>query len=130
MALSISAEPVVEPVDEIDPSVNIREIAVAQKPEVRQLEVILDNGAPEALRKGLPDLLKSSRRLFDQGIDLFRCIRHGRVSCDISCCGVHENKIRLKSVQFGIAEDRIFEILVVLGFIELGLDPVVQKEKL
>ena len=130
VALGISAESVIQAVDEVQSSVDIRKVAVAKEPVERLLEVILDNGALIALGKCSPDLLEPAHGLFDKGVDLFGGIRNRRELCDISCCCVHENKVRSKFVQFGIAEDGILKILVVLGLEELGLDAVVQKEEL
>ena len=73
----------------------------------------------------LLDLLEAAQDLSH----LLGRIRDRRESCDVSCSGMHENEIRLEIVQFGIAEDRVFKILVIFGFEKLRLNAVVQKEE-
>ena len=125
MALGIRTESVIQSVDEVEPAVDIRKIAVAQEPEERLLEVVLDHGALIALSQRSPDLLKSAHRLFDKGIDLLGRIRNRREPCYVSCCRVHENKVRSKFVQLGIAEDSVLIVFIVFGLEKLGLDAVI-----
>ena len=55
----VIVETLVEPVDEIEPSVDIGYIRVAHESVIRLLEIVLDNGAVEFLIELFPDLRKT-----------------------------------------------------------------------
>ena len=97
---------------------------------MRRLEVVLDHRAVIDCLDLLPHGLKGRVCLLQKGVDfLFRIFYRGECVY-ISCAGVNVDEIRAKRLKLRAVKHDILEILSVTGFVEFGLDAVVQKKKL
>ena len=95
-----------------------------------RLEVILDHGAVIDCFDLPPHRLKGRVCLLQKGVNFLFRIFYGGECVYISCAGVNVDEIRVERLKLRAVKHDILEILGVTGFVEFGLNAVVQKKKL
>lgn len=95
-----------------------------------RLKVVLDHGAVIDCFDLPPHRLKGRVCLLQKGVNFLFRIFYGEECVYISCACVNVDQIRAKRRQLRAVKHDILEILGVTGFVEFGLNAVVQKKKL
>ena len=95
-----------------------------------RLKVVLDHGAVIDCFDLPPHRLKGHVCLLQKGVNFLFRIFYGEECVYISCACVNVDQIRAKRRQLRAVKHDILEILGVTGFVEFGLNAIVQKKKL
>lgn len=94
-----------------------------------RLEVVLDHRAVIDCFGLLPHGLKGRVCLLQKGVNFLLRIFYGGECVYISCACVNVDEIRTEGRKLRAVKHDILEILGVTGFVEFGLNAVIQKKQ-